>query len=177
MPALHLDLSWRVQLALYAAAATILFVLERLIPNPLPWLRLGLANTVTVVVLLRHGAKAALAVLALRTGLAAFFAGTFIGPQFILAAAGGAASLGVMVLASRLGGRIWSALGISILGAVAHALAQLAVVGVVFGVGAGVRSLLPVFLAISLCTGSVIGLLADALLARVPLVDRPVAAG
>lgn len=160
------NLSWRARLALYAAAATLLFVIERWVPTPLPWVRLGLANVVTVFVLIRHGARAALAVVGLRLGLGGFFAGTLFGPQFLLAGAGALASLAVMAAAWRLGRTACSALGISVLGAAAHATAQLCVVAAVFDAGRGVFVLLPVFLGISLCTGAAIGLVADLLLRR-----------
>jgi len=56
----------RARLALYAAAAALLFVLERALPNPVPWVRLGLPNVVTLIVLLEHGARAASLVLVMR---------------------------------------------------------------------------------------------------------------
>ncbi len=55
-------LALRARVALYAAAAALLFILERLVPTPLPWVRLGLANIVTLLVLLQHGGRAAAAV-------------------------------------------------------------------------------------------------------------------
>lgn len=162
-----------VRVALYAAAATLLFLVERLIPNPFPWVRLGLANVVTLVVLLVHGPAAATAVLALRLLLGGLFGGTLFGPQFLLAASGGAASLVVMTLALRYGSRMLSALGISTLGASVHAVTQIAVVAGVLGAGSGILSLLPLFLGLALITGAVVGLVADVLVARLAAATRP----
>ena len=47
------------RLAILVAVATVLQVAESLIPKPLPWLRLGLANAVTLLVVLRAGFGAA----------------------------------------------------------------------------------------------------------------------
>ena len=44
----------RTRIALWAAAGALLFILERLIPNPVPWVRLGLANIVTLLALVEH---------------------------------------------------------------------------------------------------------------------------
>ena len=165
-----------VRVALYAAAATLLFLLERLLPNPFPWVRLGLANVVTLFVLLVHGTRAAAAVLVLRLLLGGFFSGTLFGPQFLLACSGGVASLLVMASAWRTGRRALSALGISILGATVHAAAQVAVVGVVFGAGAGIAALLPLFLGLALVTGTVVGIVTDLALARLEWATTPAAA-
>ena len=159
----------RARLSLYAAAAALLFVLERLIPTPLPWVRLGLANVVTLLVLLQHGGRAAAAVLGLRLLLGGFFAGTLFGPQFALSSAGGVASFAVMFVAARVGSRLLSPLGISLLGAAAHAVAQLVVVGIWFAGRSEILALLPLFLAIALVTGATTGLAADALLSRLVL--------
>ncbi len=155
-----------VRVALYAAAATLLFLVERLLPNPFPWVRLGLANVVTLFVLLVHGARAAAAVVVLRLVLGGFFSGTLFGPQFVLAVSGSATSLVVMSLAARLGAGRLSALGVSALGSSAHAGAQIFAVAFVFGAGAGMFSLLPLFLGLALVTGVAVGLVTDALVAR-----------
>lgn len=159
-------LALQVRLALYAAAATLLFVLERLLPNPLPWVRLGLANVVTLIVLLLHGPRAASAVLILRLLLGGLLTGSLFGPQFLLAASGGLASLSAMTVSQALLGRLLSPLGVSVLGASAHAVTQILVVAVGFGAGSGILTLLPLFLALALVSGAVIGVLADVLVAR-----------
>jgi heptaprenyl diphosphate synthase len=163
----------RARLALYAAAAALLFLIERWLPNPLPWVRLGLANVVTLVVLLEHGAGAALAVLWLRLLLAAFFAGSFLGPQFLLSVAGGMTSWALMAAGARLGGRVWSALGLSLLGAAGHALSQLVVVHWLFAPGGAVWALVPLFLALAIATGCITGCCAEAVLRRLDLVAAP----
>ena len=159
----------RAHIALFAAVAVLLFVIERLLPNPVPWVRLGLANAVTLIVMWQYGMRAAAAVLSLRLVLSGFFAASLLGPQFWLATSGAAASFVVLGVAVRLGRRCWSPLGVSVLGSVAHACAQLIVVAVMFGAGMGVLAFLPVFLFVSLVTGVITGLLADALLARLDL--------
>jgi len=163
----------RARIALYAAAATVVFVLERLLPNPLPWVRLGLANALTLVALLDLGAAPAAAVVGLRLLLGAFFAGTVFGPQFVLSASGAAASWGAMTLGAAVGGRIWSPLGLSLLGSVAHAVAQLAAASRLLGGGEGLWSLLPLFLLLAIATGAVTGCAADVLLRRLDAARLP----
>jgi heptaprenyl diphosphate synthase len=166
----------RARLALYATAATLLFVLERLLPNPVPWVRLGLANIVTLVVLLEHGALPALAVVGLRLVLGAFFAGTLFGPQFLLSGCGAVASWAVMGAAARWGARLWSPIGVSLLGSTAHAVTQLAVANALFATAGALWVLLPFFLGLAIVTGSVTGVLASAVVARLVLARRPAVA-
>ena len=153
------------RLALYAAAAALLFVLERALPNPVPWVRLGLPNVVTLIVLLEHGARAASLVLVVRLLLGGLFAGTLFGPQSLLSAAGGGASLVAMAIAARLASHRLSPFGISLLGAAAHATAQLGALALWFGAD-GMLAFLPLFGGLSLATGAATGWIADALLAR-----------
>lgn len=153
-------------LALYVAAATVLFVLERLIPNPLPWVRLGLANAVTLLVLVRLGAAAALWVQSTRLVLAGLLTGSLLGPTCLLAVSGGIASWLVMAGMRRFLAPWFSLLGISVLGAVAHVATQIAVVATLFHAGVSVLSLLPVFLGSALVTGACIGLVTEALVLR-----------
>jgi len=168
----------RARLALFAAAAVLLFLLERLLPNPLPWVRLGLANVVTLIVLWEYGVGAALVVVVLRLLLGGFFAASLLAPQFWLAVSGSGASALIMIAALRVGRGFWSPLGVSVLGSVAHALAQLAAVALFFGGGRGVLAFVPLFVGVSLVTGVLTGWIADVLLARMelarvtPLADR-----
>jgi heptaprenyl diphosphate synthase len=159
-------LQYRAHLAVYIAAATVVFVLERLIPTPLPWVRLGLANAVTLLVLFRMGTLAALWVQLSRLLLGGLFAGTLLGPQFLLALGGGLGSWLVMAWARHAGGRWLSMLGISALGAVSHVFCQLLVVAFLFGAGDSVFTLVPLFLGIALITGTLIGVVSQVLFLR-----------
>jgi heptaprenyl diphosphate synthase len=169
---LHSPSTLRARLALYASAAALLFLLERALPNPVPWVRLGLPNVVTLLVLLEHGPRAAAVVLAVRLLLGGLFAGTLFGPQGWLSAAGGSASLIAMAIGARLGARFLSPFGLSLLGSAAHAGAQLGVLSLWSG-GPGMLSFLPLFGGLALATGALTGFLADALLARLALARRP----
>lgn len=62
-------------LSLYTAVALILFVVESVIPMPvpLPFVKLGLANIITLIVLVCYSPKDAFLVLMLRIFLASVF--------------------------------------------------------------------------------------------------------
>ncbi|MCA9752384.1 MAG: Gx transporter family protein [bacterium] len=144
------------RVALLVAVATTLAIAESLIPKPLPWLRLGLANAVALLALVRLGARAALAVTAVRVLLAGLLLGTLGGPTFALAVAGGAAALVAMVLAARAVPPL-SWLGVSVIGSAAHVLGQLAAIGALFGAGRSVLTLAPWLLATAVPLGVVTG--------------------
>lgn len=67
-------------LSLYTAAALILFVVESVIPMPvpLPFVKLGLANIITLIVLVCYSPKDAFLVLMLRIFLASVFYGQIV---------------------------------------------------------------------------------------------------
>ena len=58
------------RLARFAALAAAVHVLEAGLPSPVPGIKPGLANIVTLIVLLRHGWRAAVVVTLLRVVLA-----------------------------------------------------------------------------------------------------------
>lgn len=106
--------------AVLTALALALSLAERLIPMPLPGMKLGLANIVTLVALSLLGTRQAAAILFCRCVLGAVFGGGITGLAFSLC--GGFLALGTMVLASH--GRV-SVFGISMLGAAAHNVGQI----------------------------------------------------
>ena len=72
------------RIALLVAFACVLQIAESLIPHPIPGLRLGLANILTLTAMVTLGFGYALEVAILRTILSAFIMGTFMSPTFIL---------------------------------------------------------------------------------------------
>lgn len=147
-------------LALMIAAASILFSVESLIPSPLPLFRLGLANVVTLLALRWWGLKETLIIVVFRTLVASLLTGRLMQPVFVLSLGGGLAAALMMWVLMRATGPVFSLVGISIWGAAAKNAAQLAILAWIYISGNQVFSLLPVFLPMSLISGSIIGLLA-----------------
>jgi heptaprenyl diphosphate synthase len=115
--------------AALVATACVLQVAESLIPHPIPGVRLGLANMVTLVALVELGLTAALEVALLRTVVSSLVLGTFLTPGFILSFCSAAASTLVMWGLWRFSSRFpaWglSLIGVSVASAVAHNASQL----------------------------------------------------
>ena len=116
-----------VQNAMLVAMALALSYIERFIPLellvPLPGVKLGLANIVTLVALYAFGPNQAFRVVVLRCSLGSLFGGGVTGLLFSLA--GGMLAMGVMALCRRV--PLFSVYGVSILGAAAHNIGQVAV--------------------------------------------------
>lgn len=115
--------------AALVATACVLQVAESLIPHPVPGVRLGLANIITLVTLVESGFAAALEVALLRTVVASLVLGSFLTPGFILSFFSAAASTAVMwalwTVSSRFPRWGLSLAGVSVAGAAAHNAAQL----------------------------------------------------
>ena len=148
--------------AVLAALALGLSTLEGLFPLslivPLPGVKLGLANIVTVFALYQLGAGAALAILLTRCLLGGLFAGNVSAMLFSLL--GGVTAMLVMIGLSRF--RHLSIYGVSIGGAAAHNCGQVAAACLTLGSGAPLYYL-PVLLGASLLTGAVTGVAAACL--------------
>jgi len=149
-------------IALLVGLGVVLHRLEALLPLPTPWIKLGLANIMTLIALVFLGFRAALEVTLLRILLGSVLGGTFLSPTFFLSLAGGLASVGIMGLLYREGRRrAFSLVGISVAAAYAHTTAIFVCVFFLFIHQNVFFNLLPVFLTFSLISGILTGLLAN----------------
>lgn len=143
--------------ALLAAMALGLSYLENLFPLalaiPLPGVKLGLANIVTVFALYALGAGQAFLILIARCLLGSLFAGNL--NALIFSLLGGVSAMAVMTGLSRL--RRLSVYGVSAGGAAAHNCGQVAAAILTLGSMAPLYYL-PVLLGVSLLTGGLTGL-------------------
>lgn len=142
--------------AVLIALALALSYLERFIPLqlvvPLPGIKLGLANIVTLIALYLLGTKCAFAILIPRCILGAVFGGGITGLLFSLT--GGVLAMGVMALCRKM--KLFSVYGVSILGAAAHNIGQIFVAMLVLS-SVYVASYLPYLLLVAVATGFATG--------------------
>ena len=148
--------------ALLTAMALALSYLENFFPLslaiPIPGVKLGLANIVTLFALYALGAGQAMAILLARCILGSIFAGNM--NAMIFSVFGGVTAMAVMILLSR-SGRL-SVYGVSIGGAAAHNCGQVAAAVLTLGNTAPCYYL-PILLGVSLFTGALTGLVAACL--------------
>lgn len=129
------DIRRLILLALFVSMASVLHVVEGWIPLPLPvpGMKLGLANLMSLTAMVMLGWRAALYVAGGRVLIGSLFGGTLLGPSFAMSAGGALCSVLVMVWAYRKLSGIFSLIGISLLGAAAHNLAQLTIAAALVG--------------------------------------------
>ncbi len=151
-------------IATLAAAAVGLTLVEAAIPLPLPGVKPGLANIVTLIVLYRLGWRAAVWVSLLRIVAGALALGTFLSPTFVMSLAGGLASLAALGALVHLPKTLIGPVGLSLLAAFAHIGAQLGVVSVWLMPGVNLLPLLALFLGAAWLSGLVNGLVVANLL-------------
>ncbi len=152
------------RIARLAALAISLMWIDAALPSPVPGIKPGLANIVTLVVLRRHGLVSALWVAALRVVAGSMLLGRFLTPGFVLSAGGAIASLLVLWLLSWLPRGWLASVGLSIPAAFAHMAAQLLLVGIWFMPGLNLWPLVPGFALFAWLGGLVNGLVAERLL-------------
>ncbi len=153
-------------LALFSALALIISGLESALPPlvPLPGIRLGLANIVTLVLLYRYTAKDALLVLTVRILLSSLLFGQAVSLLYSLA--GGLLSLLVMNGGNKLLNRHYLGLT-SILGGISHNIGQITVALLLTQVP-GVLAYLPFLMLSGILTGLFTGLCAHFMLKFLP---------
>lgn len=151
-------------MALLTAVALIIFVVEAQIPAlvPIPGIKLGLANIITVFAVFTFGSWEAALILAVRVFLGAVFAGNF--STILYSAAGGALAILTTILLKRFLTlkQLWVA---GALGAIAHSVGQMTV-AVLITQTPGLLIYLPVMIVCSVITGTFTGLCAQYLAKR-----------
>ena len=152
------------QMALLAAIALTIFMVEAQIPAlvPVPGVKIGLSNIVTVFAVFAMGPKEAAAILFVRIFLGAVFAGNF--STIFYSAAGGALAILVTIGLRKLltKDQLWVA---GIMGAIAHSIGQMAM-AIAITRTVGLVSYLPMMIICSIITGLFTGLCAQFLLNR-----------
>ncbi len=153
-----------VLLGLLSGIALTIFMLEAQIPPlvPVPGVKLGLSNIVTVFTVFLLGSREGAAVLFVRIILGAVFSGNFA--TVLYSGAGGLCAIAVTVALKRIltHRQIWVA---GVLGAAAHSVGQMAT-AVAVAETPELLVYLPLMIACSIVTGLFTGLCAQVILLR-----------
>ncbi|WP_028125671.1 Gx transporter family protein [Eremococcus coleocola] len=156
-----------VYVAVLAAQAIIIGLLEQFIPSPFvfaPGAKIGLANIITVIAIFTLPYTQSFQVLVIRIFLTALLGGNM--STFFYSAVAGFLSYIFMCLAQLLGPKRVSIIGISILGGVMHNVGQL-FVAAFFAKSWSVLNYLPVLSFSGILAGLAVGTLGNYLLTRV----------
>ena len=151
-------------IALLAAQAVVLSLLEQAIPIPftvVPGAKLGLANIITCIALFKLPVKDTIAIIVTRLLLAGFLGGTL--STLLFSAAGATLSFIGMYGVYKLGPKRVSIIGISVTGAVLHNFGQLLIASHIAGTW-NVLLYLPVLTLVGIFSGIATGVAANYLL-------------
>ncbi|MGA7801498.1 MAG: Gx transporter family protein [Gammaproteobacteria bacterium] len=148
------------RVAWLAALAIAIHIAEGALPSPLPGIKPGLANVVTVAALVRFGWGTAAWISLLRVLMGSLLLGTFLSPTFLLSLSGALASVATLGLASRLPGTGFGPIGYSVLAAMAHMAGQFTVAYYVFIQHPALLHLAPILMTAALIFGLVSGIIA-----------------
>lgn len=163
------------RIARLTAAAIALSLIDAAIPLPLPGIKPGLANIVTLIVLARYGWGAAAWVSGLRVIAGGLLIGQFLSPGFFMSLTGALFSLLALSLAIRLPERAFGPVSWSLLAAFAHIGGQLLLARIWLIPHNGLFYLVPFFAVAALVFGIINGLIAARLLTELPATSSGIA--
>lgn len=152
------------RIAWLAALAIAIHMLETALPSPLPGVKPGLANVITIVVLIQFGWRSAAWVSLLRVLCGGLLLGTFLSPTFFMSLSGALSSVLILWFAVRLPGTGFGPVGFSICAALAHMTGQFLMAYALFIPHPGLWKLLPPLLTVALLFGGLSGILAHMML-------------
>jgi heptaprenyl diphosphate synthase len=147
------------RIAWLAALAITIHMAEAALPSPLPGIKPGLANLVTIISLVMYGWSTAAWITTLRVLAGSLLLGTFLSPTFMLSLGGAGASILVLWLATRLPGRGFGPLGYSLLAALAHMSGQVMLAYALFIPHPGLLRLVPLLLTAAVVFGLINGII------------------
>ena len=154
-----MDTRKMVRLSLLVSLATVLSILENQLPIPRPlWLKLGLANVITLLALVMYDTRAAVTVACMRALLAGIFGALPMLMFSLPAAFTSSLSMGIL---HHVSGHRLSIIGLSVVGAVVHNLTQLLIAYFVLSLpGSGVLYLAPLLVLAAVGAGLLTGFIA-----------------
>jgi heptaprenyl diphosphate synthase len=169
-------------IAALAALAITIHVAESALPSPLPGVKPGLANVITLVALMMFGWKTAAWVAALRVLVGSLFIGTFLSPAFMLSFSGALCSITLLGVAGHWTRKNWtrtnrarilkakpgfslapSPVGLGVLAAMAHMTGQFYAAYWLFIPHKALFNVLPVLMTAALIFGIISGLIASSM--------------
>lgn len=154
------------RIAWLTALAIAIHIAEAALPSPLPGVKPGLANVVTLLCLLRYGWRIAAWVAVLRVIVGSLLLGSFLTPTFVLSLAGAIASVTTLGLVKQLAGTHLGPVGYSLLAALAHMAAQFFTAYSLFIPHEGLFHLLPILMSVAVVFGVISGLITKQVLDR-----------
>ena len=150
-------------IAMLMAMAIVLSILESFIPVFIPGVKLGLANVIILIMLYEFKIKEAFLVDLLRILAVGILRGTLMSPTFVMSLSGGMLSFLVMLLFSRI--KIFSVIGVSVLGSISHCIGQI-IAAMILLSSQAVVYYLPFIMLLSCVTGVLSGIITKIYLKR-----------
>ncbi len=146
---------------MFTALALVLSIVENYFPIgliiPVPGIKLGLANIVTVFAIVTLSPIDTLIIILIRC----FVMGLFTGPvSFLFSITGAILAFVVMIFLSKGLGKVFSVIGISMGGAVSHNIGQILAAVFVMKDAGIIFSYLPLLMLVALFTGALTGIAA-----------------
>ena len=152
------------RIAWLTALAVTIHIVESALPSPIPGIKPGLANVITIAVLIRYGWVTAAWVSILRVLVGSLLIGTFLSPGFLLSLGGAICSIMILKPATYIPGKGFGPVGYSILAAVAHMCGQFAIAYTLFIPHQAMMNLLPVLVTAAVLFGIMSGIISSRLL-------------
>lgn len=147
-------------IAVLAALSIFLSTIEYIIPKPLPFLRLGIANFPVLISIMILKPKETMQLIIFKVAGQGLINGMLFSHIFILSCAGGIISGIIMLLARFFFKDKISLIGISILGAISSNLIQI-VISVKWFLGEGAWVIAPPLLIIGTVSGGLLGIFSE----------------
>ncbi len=151
------------RVALLAALAISIHIIESAFPSPLPGIKPGLANVITLFTFIMYGWRTALQVSLLRVVISSLVLGTFLSPTFLLSLSGALLSLSSLILIQFLFRLLPlsppGAIGYAVVAAISHMSGQFFIAWYFFIPHPGLFKLLPIFITFAVILGIVSGII------------------
>ena len=148
------------KLSLLISIGLVLFIIESFIPVPIPFIKLGIANIVSIIALYVYGLKDALLVTVFRIVIGSLIRGMLFNPIFLVAVGSGITAVLVMGFVKFSFRNLFSAVGVSVWGAFAYNVAQVVIYYFLIIKSTEIFNLVPFFLIITPVTGFITGFVA-----------------
>lgn len=147
-----------------AALAISIHILESALPSPLPGIKPGFANIITVTAFLLYGWRSAAWISGLRVLIGSLLIGSFLSPTFLLSLSGAIASMTMLTLLGTINSPLFGPVSYCVTAALAHMATQIGIAYLFFIPHPGLFQLMPFLMTIALITGIASGYIVNSCL-------------
>ncbi|MDD3627261.1 MAG: Gx transporter family protein [bacterium] len=153
-------------MSVFIIMAALFNILESTIPKPMPWFRIGLGNIFILSSIVIMGLRQGMIVGIGKVITSGLVLGTIFSPAFFMSLSGTVLSIIIMFFIWKFFRRVFSLIGVSIIGSIAHNFGQLIIILIIMKFHKSIYLQIPFIILFGTISGFITGIITNSFLKK-----------